>query len=156
MRLIDEQGEMLGVVPIAEALRIAEGKGLDLVEISPHAEPPVCKTIDFGKYKYQLQKKEHEKRKHQKIVQTKEIKLRPAIGEHDYQVKLKSAIEFLKDGDKVKVSLRFRGREITHQEIGFDLLNRFKTDTEELAKLEMGPKMEGRQAVMVLAPNKTV
>jgi translation initiation factor IF-3 len=156
VRLIDEQGEMLGVVPIAEALRIAEGKGLDLVEISPHAEPPVCKTIDFGKYKYQLQKKEHEKRKHQKIVQTKEIKLRPAIGEHDYQVKLKSAIEFLKDGDKVKVSLRFRGREITHQEIGFDLLNRFKTDTEELAKLEMGPKMEGRQAVMVLAPNKTV
>lgn len=131
---------------------MAEEAGLDLVEVSPGAEPPVCKILDYGKYKYEQQKKANEARKKQKTVDVKEVKLRPGIEEHDYQVKLRNARRFLEDGDKVKVTLRFRGREMAHQEIGLGVLNRMKEDLGELAKVDMEAKMEGRQAVMVLSP----
>lgn len=152
VRVVDEHGEMLGVFALQDAIKMAEKLGLDLVEISPGAQPPVCKIIDFGKYKYQLQKKEHEKRKHQKIVQLKEIKLRPTIGEHDYQVKLRSIHEFIQEGDKVKITLRFRGREFSHQDIGREVLQRVKRDTEEYAKVELEPRLEGKQLMMQLGP----
>lgn len=132
----------------------AKNAGLDLVEISPNAEPPVCKAMDFGKFKYQQQKKEHENRKKQKIVQVKEIKLRPTTDEHDYQVKLRSTLKFLNAGDKVKISLRFRGREITHQDVGMQILKRMRDDAVEIAKPELGPRMEGRQMIMILTPLK--
>ena len=152
VRLIDENGENVGVVSHADALERAVKVGLDLVEISPDAEPPVCKILDYGKYKYQAQKKAAEARKKQKVVEVKEIKLRPMIDDHDYEVKMRSMQRFFEEGDKVKVTLRFRGREMAHQELGYQLLNRVKDDTSKLAKVEQEPRFEGRQVVMVLAP----
>jgi len=152
VRLIDENGDNVGVVPIADALARALAAGLDLVEISPDASPPVTKVLDYGKYKYQEQKKAAEARKRQKIVEIKEIKMRPSIDDHDYDVKMRSMKRFFDDGDKVKVTLRFRGRELSHQELGWQVLQRVKADTEPLAKVESEPRMEGRQMVMVLAP----
>jgi translation initiation factor IF-3 len=152
VRLIDENGDNRGVVPIAEALARAVAAGLDLVEISPDADPPVTKVLDYGKFKYQEQKKAAEARKRQKIVEIKEIKMRPSIDDHDYDVKMRSIKRFFDDGDKVKVTLRFRGRELSHQELGWQVLQRVKADTEPLAKVESEPRMEGRQMVMVLAP----
>lgn len=145
---------MIGVVSLDEALRKAEEAGLDLVEISPNAAPPVCKILDYGKYKYEQQKKANEARKKQKTVDVKEVKIRPSIEEHDYGVKLKNARRFLESGDKVKVSMRFRGREMSHQEIGMEVLERFKSDLEDTGKPEMGPKLEGRQMIMILVPEK--
>jgi translation initiation factor IF-3 len=152
VRLIDENGDNVGVVPIADALARAVAAGLDLVEISPDASPPVTKVLDYGKYKYQEQKKAAGARKRQKIVEIKEIKMRPSIDDHDYDVKMRSMKRFFDDGDKVKVTLRFRGRELSHQELGWQVLQRVKADTEPLAKVESEPRMEGRQMVMVLAP----
>jgi len=152
VRLIDENGDNRGVVPIADALARAAAAGLDLVEISPDANPPVTKVLDYGKFKYQEQKKAAEARKRQKIVEIKEIKMRPSIDDHDYDVKMRSMKRFFDDGDKVKVTLRFRGRELSHQELGWQVLQRVKADTEPLAKVESEPRMEGRQMVMVLAP----
>jgi translation initiation factor IF-3 len=152
VRLIDENGDNVGVVPIADALARAVAAGLDLVEISPDAKPPVTKVLDYGKYKYQEQKKAAEARKRQKIVEIKEIKMRPSIDDHDYDVKMRSMKRFFDDGDKVKVTLRFRGRELSHQELGWQVLQRVKADTEPHAKVESEPRMEGRQMVMVLAP----
>jgi translation initiation factor IF-3 len=152
VRLIDQNGQNVGVVSTAEAMKRAGEAGLDLVEISPDASPPVAKILDFGKYKYQEQKKAAEARKRQKVVEIKEIKMRPSIDDHDYDVKMRSIKRFFGDGDKVKVTLRFRGRELSHQEIGWQVLQRVKADTEEIAKVESEPRMEGRQMVMVLAP----
>lgn len=152
VRLVDENGEMLGVVQIREALEKASQAGLDLVEVSPNAEPPVCKILDFGKYKYEEQKKKNEARKKQKVIEIKEIKLRPGIDENDYQVKMRAMKKFLDEGDKVKVTLRFRGREMAHQELGVRVLDRVKEELDLLAKVEQFPKMEGRQMVMVMAP----
>lgn len=151
MRLVDEKGEMRGVVPTQEALRIAIAAGLDLVEVSPNAEPPVCKVLDYGKYKYELQKKAAEARKKQKTIDIKEIKFRPTIGDHDYMVKMRAARRFLEGGDKVKVTMRFRGREMAHQDLGMEILNRFITDLADLGKPEMSPRMEGRQLMMVIS-----
>jgi translation initiation factor IF-3 len=150
--LIDAAGEKRGVVPTHEAIRIAEESGLDLVEVSPNAKPPVCKILDYGKFKYQAQKKAAEARKNQKVIEIKEIKMRPNIDTHDYDVKMRSMRRFFEEGDKVKVTLRFRGREMAHTELGVDLLNRVKSDTAEMAKVEAEPRLEGRQMVMVLAP----
>jgi translation initiation factor IF-3 len=152
VRLIDENGQNVGVVSRADALDRAVAAGLDLVEVSPDAEPPVCKILDFGKYKYQEQKKAAEARKNQKIVEIKEIKMRPSIDDHDYDVKIRSIKRFFEDGDKVKVTLRFRGREMAHQELGYQLLQRVKAELQELSKVEAEPRLEGRQMVMVLAP----
>ncbi len=143
---------MVGVVPLREALWAAEEVGLDLVEVSPGAEPPVCKVLDYGKYKYEAQKKKNEARKKQKTVDVKEIKLRPNIDSHDYEVKMRNARRFIGEGDKVKVTLRFRGREMAHQELGMNVLVRVREELDEMAKVEQMPKMEGRQMVMVLAP----
>jgi len=140
------------VVPTRDAIAIAEEAGLDLVEVSPNTNPPVCKILDYGKYKYQAQKKAAEARKNQKIIEIKEIKMRPNIDTHDYDVKMRSIRRFFEEGDKVKVTLRFRGREMAHTELGVDLLNRVKTDTVEIAKVESEPRLEGRQMVMVLSP----
>ncbi len=150
--LIDGEGEKRGEVSIAEALALAEEAGLDLVEVSPTARPPVCKLLDYGKYKYQAQKKANEARKKQKVIDIKEIKMRPNIDTHDYDVKMRAMQRFFGDGDKVKVTLRFRGREMAHPELGRALLERVKSDIEDIAKVEMQPKMEGRQMLMVLAP----
>jgi translation initiation factor IF-3 len=152
VRLIDQTGQNVGVVSTADALVRATEAGLDLVEISPDANPPVAKILDFGKYKYQEQKKAAEARKKQKVVEIKEIKMRPSIDDHDYDVKMRSIKRFFDEGDKVKVTLRFRGRELSHQELGWQVLQRVKADTEQLAKVESEPRMEGRQMVMVLAP----
>ena len=152
MRLIGAVGENFGVVDRETALRKADEAGLDLVEISPNAAPPVCKILDIGKYKYEEQKRKNEARKKQKVIEVKEIKLRPNIDDHDYDVKKRAMHRFLEEGDKVKVTLRFRGREMAHQEIGVALLNRVKTDFIEEAKVESEPRPEGRQIVMVLAP----
>jgi translation initiation factor IF-3 len=152
VHLIDKDGANLGTVPIAEALAKAQEAGLDLVEISPNASPPICKILDFGKYKYQEQKKAAEARKKQKVVEVKEIKYRPMIDDHDYDVKMRSMKRFFEEGDKVKVTLRFRGREMAHQELGTRLLDRVKEDVAKLAKVEMDARLEGRQMVMVLAP----
>ena len=152
VQLIDSTGENKGVVEFSLAMSMAEAAGLDLVEISPNSTPPVCKILDFGKYKFQAQKKAAEARKKQKVVEIKEIKLRPMIDDHDYQVKMRSMERFFEEGDKVKVTLRFRGREMAHQELGSKLLNRVKDDTTKLAKVESEPRVEGRQMVMVLAP----
>ncbi len=135
-----------------EAIKMAKEKGLDLVEISPNASPPVCKFLSFGKYKYEQQKKAQHARKSQKIVETKEIKARPTIAEGDYQVKLKNALKFLNQGDKVKFSIIFKGREITHDEVGFAVMKRFKADIEEVCKIESGPRMEGKQIYMIASP----
>ena len=134
------------------ALAEAEGHGLDLVEVSPNADPPVCKILDYGKFKYEAQKKKNEAKKKQRVIEVKEIKLRPNIDEHDYQVKMRNVNKFLNEGDKVKVTLRFRGREMAHQDLGVAVLNRVKGDTEEIAKVEAFPRLEGRQMVMVIAP----
>ena len=139
---------------IAKGLELAVEEGLDLVEISPNTDPPVCKILDYGKYKYEAQKRKNEAKKKQKTIDVKEIKLRPNIDEHDYQVKLRKIFEFLDSGDKVKVTMRYRGREMAHQQIGIDVLGRVKTDTEEMSKIELEPKLEGRQMIMVLAPGK--
>ena len=147
-------GEMLGVVPIAQALQTAEESGLDLVEVSPNAEPPVCKVLDYGKYKYEDQKRKAEARKKQKTIDVKEIKMRPGIDTHDYDVKMRAMHRFLDEGDKVKVTLRFRGREMAHQDLGRKVLDRVRTDIEEIGKVEQMPKMEGRQMIMVVAPVK--
>ena len=152
VRCIDPNGEQLGVLDIREAISKAEEFGLDLVEVQPNVEPPVCKILDYGKYKYEAQKRANEARKKQKIIEVKEIKLRPNIDEHDYQVKMRNVVRFLSGGDKVKVTLRFRGREMAHQELGANVLTRVREETEEIAKIEAMPKMEGRQMIMVLAP----
>ena len=152
VHLIDKDGTNRGNVAITEALQLAQEAGLDLVEISPNATPPVCKLLDYGKYKYQEQKKAAEARKKQKVVEVKEIKFRPMIDDHDYDVKMRSMRRFFEEGDKVKVTLRFRGREMAHQELGVKLLERVKDDTGKIAKIEMEPRFEGRQMVMVLAP----
>lgn len=152
VRLIDETGQNVGVVSYEDAMARATTAGLDLVEISPDADPPVCKILDYGKFKYQEQKKAAEARKRQKIVEIKEIKMRPSIDDHDYDVKMRSMRRFFDEGDKVKITLRFRGRELAHQEIGYRLLQRVKTDIETLAKVESEPRLEGRQMVMVLSP----
>ena len=148
MRLISESGEQLGVVSVREALAMAEEQDVDLVEISPTAKPPVCKLMDYGKYKYQQAKK------NQKQVQIKEIKFRPGTDEGDYQIKMRNINRFLADGDKVKVTLRFRGREMAHQQLGAQLLERVKEELAEVAQIESFPKMEGRQMVMMIAPKK--
>jgi translation initiation factor IF-3 len=134
------------------ALAEAEGHGLDLVEVSPNADPPVCKILDYGKFKYEAQKKKNEAKKKQRVIEVKEIKLRPNIDENDYQVKMRNVNKFLNEGDKVKVTLRFRGREMAHQDLGVNVLNRVKGDTAEIAKVESFPRLEGRQMVMVIAP----
>lgn len=143
---------MKGVMSVAAALRLADEAGLDLVEISPNAAPPVCKILDYGKYKYEQQKKAAEARKNQKIVDIKEIKIRPGIEEHDYGVKMKNARRFLEEGDKVKVTMRFRGREMAHQNIGMDLLKRMREELSDIGKVESEPKFEGRQIMMVIGP----
>ncbi|MDR2015593.1 MAG: translation initiation factor IF-3 [Azoarcus sp.] len=152
VRLVSEEGEPLGIMSLRAALEAADEAGLDLVEIAPMAQPPVCKVMDFGKFRYQEQKKAHEARLKQKQVQVKEIKLRPGTDENDYQIKLRNLRRFLEDGDKCKVTLRFRGREMAHQEFGLRQLERIKADLEDVAQVEQMPKMEGRLMVMVVAP----
>jgi translation initiation factor IF-3 len=152
VRLIDETGENVGVVSKADALDRAMDAGMDLVEISPGAEPPVCKILDYGRYKYEDQKKRNEARKKQKVIDVKEIKMRPNIDQHDYDVKMRSIHRFLAEGDKVKVTMRFRGREMVHQDLGLNVLNKVRGELDEIAKVEQFPKMEGRQMIMVVAP----
>ena len=152
VRLIDETGEQVGVIATKDALERAFEVGLDLVEVAGTADPPVCKILDVGKLKYREQKKKNEARKKQKIIEIKEIKLRPNIDEHDYDVKMRNARRFIGDGDKVKVTLRFRGREMAHQMLGAKVLDRVRDELEEIAKVEQMPKMEGRQMVMVMSP----
>ena len=152
MRCISPDGEQLGVMKTADAIAQADAQGLDLVEVSPNTDPPVCKILDYGKFKYEAQKKKNEAKKKQKIIEVKEIKLRPNIDEHDYQVKMSKVQKFLDEGDKVKVTMRFRGREMAHQELGVNVLNRVRDDTEDVAKIEAFPKLEGRQMIMVIAP----
>jgi translation initiation factor IF-3 len=149
---VDAAGEMVGVVSIRDALIAAEEAGLDLVEVSPNADPPVCKILDYGKFKYEAQKRANEARKKQKIIEVKEIKMRPNIDDNDYDVKMRSARRFLEEGDKVKVTMRFRGREMAHQDLGMNVLIKVRDDLVELAKVEQMPKLEGRQMIMVLAP----
>jgi translation initiation factor IF-3 len=150
VRLVGEDGEMIGVVPLREALARAEEAGLDLVEVSPTARPPVCKILDYGKFKYEAQKKANEARKKQKVIEVKEIKLRPGIDDHDYDVKMRQMRQFLTEGDKVKVTLRFRGREMAHQDLGAKVLDRVRDELADLSKIETYPRLEGRQMVMVL------
>jgi translation initiation factor IF-3 len=154
VRLVGAEGEQLGIVPLEQAQQLADEANLDLVEISPQAEPPVCKVMDYGKFRFEEQKKRQAARKKQKQIQVKEIKFRPGTDIGDYNVKLRNLTKFLTEGDKVKVTLRFRGREMAHQELGRDLLKRVEADLEELGTVEQYPKMEGRQMVMVLAPKK--
>lgn len=152
VRLVDATGDMVGVVPIEDALKRARDVSLDLVEVSPNAEPPVCKILDYGKFRYEEQKKASEARKKQKTIQLKEIKIRPSIDDHDFETKMKHMHKFLDAGDKVKITLRFRGREMAHQDLGLKVMNRVKEVAAEKAKVETEPKMEGRQAIMILAP----
>jgi translation initiation factor IF-3 len=152
VQLIDDEGKNRGAVSIQEALALAEEAGLDLVEIVPNAEPPVCKIVDLGKLKYQTQKKAAETRRNQKVVEIKEIKMRPNIDDHDYEVKMKAVRRFFEEGDKVKLTLRFRGREMAHMELGMELLNRVREELAVIAKVEAEPRLEGRQMQMVLAP----
>ena len=152
VRLIDQDGEMQGVLTVREAMQRAYAVGLDLVEISPNADPPVCKILDFGKFKYEQQKKRNEAKKKQKVIEIKEIKVRPNIDENDYQVKMRAMKSFIEEGDKVKVTLRFRGREMAHQEIGVRVLERIKNEMDPVSKVEQMPRMENRQMVMVLTP----
>lgn len=152
IRVIDANGDMRGIMSVREGIALAEEAGLDLVEISPGAEPPVCKILDAGKYKYELQKKAAEARKKQKVIEIKEIKLRPMIDDHDFNIKMRNAKTFLEEGDKVKVTLRFRGREMAHQDIAQKLLGRVRAELESLGKVEAEPGFEGRQIVMILAP----
>jgi translation initiation factor IF-3 len=152
IRLVDAHGDMVGIVPRNEGLDMAADAGLDLVEISPNADPPVCKILDFGKYKYEEQKKKNEARKRQKVIEVKEVKFRPSIDDHDYDVKMRSMQKFIGEGDKVKVTMRFRGRELAHQELGMNVLMRVRDDLDEVAKVEQFPRMEGRQMTMVVSP----
>ncbi|MEW6513159.1 MAG: translation initiation factor IF-3 [Pseudomonadota bacterium] len=154
IRLVGVEGEQLGIVSARQALQMAEEAEIDLVEIAPMAVPPVCRLMDFGKFKYQEAKRAAEARKKQKIVEVKEIKFRPGTDENDYQIKMRNVIKFLGEGDKAKITLRFRGREMAHQEIGMRVLERIKTELNEQAIVEQFPKMEGRQLIMVLAPSK--
>ncbi len=156
MRVIDAEGEMMGVMLTTQALTTAEEAGLDLVEVSPNAEPPVCRVMDYGKFIFEENKKRQVAKKKQKQTQVKEVKFRPGTEEGDYQVKMRNLIRFLGDGDKAKVTLRFRGREMAHQQLGMNLLKRVAADLDELAQVEQFPKMEGRQMVMVLSPKKKV
>jgi len=155
VRLIGADGEQVGVVSLADANRQAEEADLDLVEVSPNADPPVCRVMDYGKYLFEESKKRHAARKKQKQIQVKEVKFRPGTDEGDYQVKLRNLIRFLEDGDKAKVTLRFRGREMMHQSLGMKLLDRIKKDLEDYATVEQFPKLEGRQMIMVLAPGSS-
>jgi translation initiation factor IF-3 len=152
VRLIDQDGEMIGVMTARDALIRAYDAGLDLLEISPNAVPPVVKILDYGKYKYEQQKKANEARKRQKVVEIKEIKVRPNIDDHDYDVKMRQAKDFIGEGDKVKVTLRFRGREMAHQDLGLKVLDRIRTEMAEITKVEQMPRLENRQMIMVLAP----
>lgn len=154
VRLIDDNGEQVGIVSTREALEQAELKELDLVEISPNADPPVCRIMDYGKYRYELSKRDAANKKKQKLVHLKEIKLRPVTEEGDYQVKLRNLIRFLESGDKVKVTLRYRGREMSHQELGMRVMERLQSDLATYGVVEQAPKLEGRQMVMTLAPKK--
>jgi translation initiation factor IF-3 len=154
VRLVDEEGNMVGVVGIGEALRRADEAGLDLVEIAASADPPVCKILDLGKFKYESQKKANAARKKQRVIEVKEIKMRPSIDPNDYNIKMKKVQGFLEEGDKVKLTMRFRGREMAHQDLALKLLERVRDDVGALAKIEQMPKMEGRQMVMVMAPAK--
>jgi translation initiation factor IF-3 len=154
IRLVGVEGEQLGIVAIRAALQMAEEAEVDLVEIAPLAQPPVCKMMDFGKFKYQEAKRAHEAKLKQKQVQVKEVKFRPGTDENDYQIKLRNLVKFLQEGDKAKITLRFRGREMAHQEFGMRVLERIKVDLAEVAQVEQFPKMEGRQLIMVLAPTK--
>jgi translation initiation factor IF-3 len=150
--LIDEHGEKQGIMPTEAAIEAAQEAGMDLVEVSPNADPPVCKILDYGKFRFQEQKKKNEARKKQKVVEIKEIKLRPNIDDHDYDVKARAMHRFFEEGDKVKVTLRFRGRELAHPELGMKLLNKVRADFEEETKVEYEPRMEGKQMIMILAP----
>ena len=152
IRLIGAEGENIGVVTPREAMALAEEAGLDLVEISPNATPPVCKIMDFGKFKYETQKREAEARKKQKIIEVKEVKFRPNTDTHDYDVKMRNVFKFLENGDKVKITLRFRGREMAHQNLGRELLERVAEDVKEIGRIENMPKMEGRQMIMMIGP----
>ena len=152
IRLIDQNGDMVGVVSLHQGLQMAYEAGLDLVEISPGADPPVCKLLDIGKYKYEQQKKQSEARKKQKVIEIKEIKMRPGIDDHDYEVKRRAMLRFLEEGDKVKITLRFRGREMVHHDLGAKVLERVRNDLADVAKVESSPRMEGRQMTMVVAP----
>ncbi len=152
VRLVDERGEMIGVVPRGEALQRAMEAGLDLVEVAANADPPVVKILDYGKFKYEEQKRRNEARKKQKVIEVKEIKLRPGIDDHDYDVKMRSMLKFIEEGDKVKVTMRFRGRELAHQELGMNVLMRVRDDLDKVAKVEQVPRMEGRQMTMVMSP----
>ena len=154
VRLVGQEGEQLGIVPIFQAMKMAEEAEVDLVEIAPTAQPPVCKLMDFGKFKYREAKKAHEAKLKQKQIQVKEVKFRPGTDEGDYQIKLRNLIKFLEEGDKAKITLRYRGREMAHQEFGYRLIERVKNDLELYSTVEQFPKMEGRQLVMVLAPKK--
>jgi translation initiation factor IF-3 len=152
VRLVKEDGEMAGVVPTREALTMAADAGLDLVEISPNAVPPVCKILDYGKFKYEAQKRKNEAKKKQKVIEVKEIKMRPGIDIHDYEVKMRAIRSFLGEGDKVKVTMRFRGREMMHQELGLKVLDKVRAELDELIKVESYPRLEGRQMIMTIAP----
>lgn len=154
VRLVDENGEMLGIMNIKKALEEAQKRNLDLVEMSPNAAPPVCKILDLGKHKYEMKKKAQAAKKKQKTIEIKEIKIRPNIAEHDYQTKFRNLTRFINEGNKVKVSLRFKGREITHQEVALQLFSRIIEETKEFAKIEFEPKLEGKQIIMVLNPLK--
>jgi translation initiation factor IF-3 len=152
VQLIDEEGQNLGVIPFFDALDRAADAGLDLVEIAPNSQPPVCKILDFGRFKYESQKRAAETRRNQKIVEIKEVKVRPNIDDHDYEVKMKQSRKFLEEGDKVKVTLRFRGREMAHQDLGIQLLDRVRSELNDLAKVESEPRLEGKQMIMIMAP----
>lgn len=155
VRVIDEDGDMKGVVSVPDALKMAENAGLDLVEVSPNANPPVCKILDYGKYKYEQQKKAAEARKKQKTVDVKEVKISPRIEKNDYDVKMRNAKRFLESGNKVKVSMRFRGREMAHQDIGKELFAQMLEELDEIATVDLPPKFEGRQMIMILGPRST-
>lgn len=152
VRVIGPDGEQIGILPLKEALRIAEEKNFDLVNVAPTAKPPVCRIMDYGKFRYEQSKKEKEARKNQKIINTKEIRLSPTIEENDFQTKLRSTIKFINDGDKVKCTVRFRGRQIAHQDIGERLLERLAKEVEDISMVERRPKLEGRSMIMILAP----
>lgn len=152
MRLVNESGDMVGVVTRQEAINSARELGLDLVEISPNADPPVCKILDYGKFKFEQEKKRKESKKKQKVIEVKEIQIRPMIDDHDLTVKCKAIKRFIEEGNKVKVVMRFRGREMSHQEIGMDILTKIKIDFEELVKVDNAPKIEGRQIIMMFSP----
>lgn len=154
VRLIDADGENRGIVSISEALQIAEDAGLDLIEISPQANPPVCKVLDYGKYKYEVQKRKNEAKKNQKVVNIKELKIRPAIDTHDYEVKIKQAKKFLAQGDKVKFTMRFKGRELSANDMGSEVLNKIIDDLDIVGKVDSAPKLEGRQMSMIISPEK--